>query len=73
MASNTLVVGGTGPTGPAIVAGLEARGHDVTICHTGRREAVARTARWLADNPHPAGSMVERILEDPFDYQNEDG
>ena len=27
MTSKTLVVGGTGPTGPAIVAGLEARGH----------------------------------------------
>ncbi|MEM7142310.1 MAG: epimerase [Actinomycetota bacterium] len=34
----TLVVGGTGPTGPPIVAGLEARGHDVTICHTGSHE-----------------------------------
>ncbi len=34
----TLVVGGTGPTGPAIVAGLEARGHEVTICHTGGHE-----------------------------------
>ena len=33
-----LVVGGTGPTGPAIVAGLEARGHEVTICHTGSHE-----------------------------------
>ena len=36
------------------------------------REAVARTARWLADNPHPPGNQVERILEDPFDYDNED-
>ena len=33
-----LVIGGTGPTGPAIVAGLEARGLDVTICHTGGHE-----------------------------------
>lgn len=33
-----LVVGGTGPTGPAIVGGLTDRGHDVTICHTGRHE-----------------------------------
>ena len=33
-----LVVGGTGPTGPAIVSGLETRGHDVTICHTGSHE-----------------------------------
>ena len=36
------------------------------------REAVARTARWLADNPHPPGDIVERIMEDPFDYENED-
>jgi nucleoside-diphosphate-sugar epimerase len=33
-----LVVGGTGPTGPAIVAGLVERNHDVTICHTGQHE-----------------------------------
>ncbi len=33
-----LVVGGTGPTGPAIVAGLEARGHEPVICHTGAHE-----------------------------------
>jgi len=36
------------------------------------RAAVARTARWLADNPHPPGDTVERIMEDPFDYANED-
>jgi nucleoside-diphosphate-sugar epimerase len=36
------------------------------------RQAIARTARWLAENPHPPGDMVERILEDPFDYDNED-
>ena len=32
----------------------------------------ARTARWLAENPHPPGDIVERIMEDPFDYDNED-
>lgn len=36
------------------------------------REAVARTARWLAENPHPPGGLIERVLEDPFDYENED-
>lgn len=36
------------------------------------REAVARTARWLAEHPHEPGSQVEQILEDPFDYDNED-
>ncbi len=37
-ARTALVVGGTGPTGPYIVAGLEARGFDVTIMHTGAHE-----------------------------------
>lgn len=36
------------------------------------REAVARTARWLAEHPHPPDNIVERIMEDPFDYANED-
>jgi nucleoside-diphosphate-sugar epimerase len=35
---NVLVVGGTGPTGPPIVEGLLARGHAVTVFHTGRHE-----------------------------------
>jgi nucleoside-diphosphate-sugar epimerase len=33
-----LVVGGTGVTGPFVVNGLIARGHDVTIFHSGRHE-----------------------------------
>ncbi len=37
-ARSALVVGGTGPTGPFIVSGLEARGYDVTIMHTGSHE-----------------------------------
>lgn len=36
------------------------------------REAVARTARWLAENPCEYGGQAERIVEDPFDYDNED-
>lgn len=35
-------------------------------------EAIARTARWLAENrPQPAG-LEERGLQDPFDYEWED-
>ena len=34
----SLVIGGTGPTGPFIVNGLLARGHRVTILHSGRHE-----------------------------------
>lgn len=33
-----LVVGGTGPTGPAVVEGLSQRGYRVTILHTGKHE-----------------------------------
>lgn len=33
-----LVIGGTGPTGPAIVDGLLARGYEVTIYHRGTHE-----------------------------------
>ena len=34
----TLVVGGTGPTGPFIVNGLRERGREVTIFHRGTHE-----------------------------------
>ncbi len=36
------------------------------------REAVARTARWLAANPIAAGATEEIVLTDPFDYAAED-
>ncbi len=36
--TTALVIGGTGPTGPHIVHGLVARGHRVTMLHTGRHE-----------------------------------
>jgi len=38
MASSALVIGGTGPTGPPIVAGLAERGYDVTLLHSGAHE-----------------------------------
>jgi hypothetical protein len=36
------------------------------------REAVARTARWLAANPIEPGAPEEYVLTDPFDYPAED-
>jgi nucleoside-diphosphate-sugar epimerase len=36
------------------------------------REAVARTARWLAEHPPERGGIEERVLTDPFDYGAED-
>ena len=38
MTRSALVIGGTGPTGPPIVAGLAARGFEVTVLHSGRHE-----------------------------------
>ncbi len=53
----TLVIGGTGPTGPHIVNGLVARGHHVTVLHTGRHE--------VETLPPPA--QVPHLHADPFD------
>ncbi len=36
------------------------------------REALARTARWLAAHPLAAGGVEEKVLQDPFDYAAED-
>jgi nucleoside-diphosphate-sugar epimerase len=36
------------------------------------REALARTARWLAAHPPPPGGQEETVLQDPFDYAAED-
>lgn len=36
------------------------------------REAIGRTARWLAEHPHDPGSTEEMVLTDPFDYDAED-
>jgi hypothetical protein len=36
------------------------------------REAVARTARWLAEHPPEPGGVEEHVLQDPFDYAAED-
>jgi nucleoside-diphosphate-sugar epimerase len=42
--------------------------HDVVPA----RDAVARTARWLAEHPPRPGSTEELVLTDPFDYPAED-
>lgn len=49
---SALVVGGTGPTGPAIVNGLLERGYDVSIMHRGTHEVEFNAA-------------VEHIHKDP--------
>lgn len=56
-AMRTLVIGGTGPTGPHVVNGLLARGHQVAILHTGNHEVDT-----IPDE-------VEHIHTDPFDVE----
>jgi nucleoside-diphosphate-sugar epimerase len=58
-----LVIGGTGPTGIPIVAGLVERGHDVTILHRGtheRPETPAEVAHLHAD-PYDETSLVSAL------------
>lgn len=38
MTKSALLIGGTGPTGPAIARGLEERGYELTILHRGAHE-----------------------------------
>ncbi len=49
------MIGGTGPTGHFLVAGLRARGYEVAILHSGRHE--------VAEIPRD----VEHVHTDPFD------
>ncbi|MHB8464728.1 MAG: NAD-dependent epimerase/dehydratase family protein [Acidimicrobiales bacterium] len=39
-AASVLLIGGTGPTGPAVAKGLEQRGFKVTILHSGKHEVL---------------------------------
>lgn len=64
----TLVVGGTGPTGPAIVNGLLARGHAVTILHTGSHEVeFDAPVRHIHADPHFAESLAEALSSETFE------
>lgn len=61
-------MGGTGPTGPPIVSGLVARGHDVTVFHTGRHEiAGAPDVPHLHGSPFSADGIAETLGERTFD------
>lgn len=61
MSRRALVVGGTGPTGPHVLAGLLQRGFDVTIYHRGAHEpADLPDVRHIHGDPH----FPERIEAD---------
>ena len=62
MSTRTLVVGGTGPTGPPVVNNLIAAGHEVTIFHTGAHEAeFIADVEHLHGNPRDPDSIAELI------------
>ena len=63
-----LIIGGTGPTGPAIVHGLEERGLSVTLFHTGRHEVdeVAHVEH-LHGDPFSAEGVTEALAGRSFD------
>jgi len=49
----TLVIGGTGPTGPLVIKGLLDRGHQVTLLHRGKHEVeLSGPVEHLHGEPH---------------------
>lgn len=63
-----LLIGGTGPTGPYLLAGLERRGYDVTILHTGLHEVpeVAHVPH-LHASPHDHDEVAAALDGQSFD------
>ena len=67
-AVRVLLVGGTGPTGPHVVDGLLAGGHDVTIFHRGVHEPLQLApVEHLHGDPHFRESIDETVKNRSFD------
>lgn len=63
-----LVIGGTGPTGPHIIAGLAERGYDITVIHSGAHEVdFAVPVRDLHADAYFRESLEEAIGTESFD------
>ncbi len=69
MAMRTLVIGGTGPTGPFIVNGLRERGHDVTIFHRGTHEIdeIPGDVAHIHGDPHFSETIEAALAGHEFD------
>lgn len=63
----TLVIGGTGPTGPFIVEGLVQRGHQVTVLHRGQHEAPLPPIEHLHVDPHFPETLAQGLADRRFD------
>jgi nucleoside-diphosphate-sugar epimerase len=58
----TLVIGGTGPSGPHIVNGLLKRGHEVTILHGGQHEVeFDQPVEHIHTDPHFAETLAPAL------------
>jgi len=65
-----LVIGGTGPTGPSIITGLEERGYRVSMLHTGKHELPELPEQRLEHihaNPNFAESLTEGLAGRSYD------
>ena len=64
-----LVVGGTGPTGPFIVQGLQQRGYQVSIFHRGTHEIVeiGPDVEHIHGDPHFPETIAAAVGERSFD------
>jgi nucleoside-diphosphate-sugar epimerase len=69
MTLKALVIGGTGPTGPAVVLGLLERKYRVTILHGGLHEApdIPSTVRHIHVDPHFAGPLLDAVKGKHYD------
>ncbi|MDH4364585.1 MAG: NAD(P)H-binding protein, partial [Acidimicrobiia bacterium] len=69
MVTRTLVIGGTGPTGPFIVNGLRERGHQVTIFHRGTHEIpeIPPDVTHIHGDPHFTETITEALAGHTFD------
>jgi nucleoside-diphosphate-sugar epimerase len=63
-----LVIGGSGPTGPHILAGLLERGYEVTMLHRGVHEPDdLPPVRHLHADPHFAQTLSDAVGDDTWD------
>lgn len=63
-----LVVGGTGPTGPHVIEGLQARGYEVTIFHRGVHEPDdLPSVEHIHGDPHFQENIAEALAGREFD------
>lgn len=66
--NRALIIGGTGPTGPYIVAGLVARGYEVTVYHRGLHEVtLPGDVRHLHGDPFSVADLERDLFPLTFD------